>query len=113
MNGQAAAYSSRCRIGGSVTVTLGENGVKLRAASGFSFRASGFRKKPKCAGGYHQGPRLWRVSALAKARKPKPEAQIYFAASCAHFASVVRNGFAAGGGATSPFSKALKETMRS
>jgi hypothetical protein len=40
MNGQAAAYSSRCRIGGSVTVTLGKIDVKLE--SGFGLRLSGF-----------------------------------------------------------------------
>src|ERR1700681_3068346 len=35
----------------------------------------------------------------------------YFAASCAQFASVVRKGFAAGGGSTSPVNAALKVTM--
>jgi hypothetical protein len=35
----------------------------------------------------------------------------HFAASCAHFASVVRNGFAAAGGSTSPVSDAFDVTM--
>ena len=36
---------------------------------------------------------------------------IYFAASCAHFASVLRNAFALAGGSTSPVNEALEVTM--
>ena len=35
----------------------------------------------------------------------------YFAASCAHFVSVVKKGFASAGGSTSPVSAALNDTM--
>src|SRR5471032_34949 len=35
----------------------------------------------------------------------------YFAATCAHFASVVRNTFASGGGGIVPFSEVLNGTM--
>ena len=40
-----------------------------------------------------------------------PEAR-YFAASCAHFASVLRKGFAAAGGSISPVSAVRNGTMR-
>ena len=35
----------------------------------------------------------------------------YFAASCAHFASVLKNGFAGAGASTSPVSAAFEVTM--
>lgn len=44
-------------------------------------------------------------------RKNSDELGRYFAASCAHFAKELRNGFAAAGGSTSPVSAALNVTM--
>src|SRR5579863_6904466 len=77
MNGQAAAYSSRCRIGGSVTVSSGENGVKLRA-SGFGFRASaGKRLVYERAGGKISFGSGKSLRFLFEARKPKPEARVF------------------------------------
>ena len=43
--------------------------------------------------------------------EPRVRRAHYLAASCAHFANVVKNGFAAAGGSTSPVSAALNVTM--
>ena len=57
-----------------------------------------------------------RIEVGRRCRGPRSEAQVlrsdsYFAASCAHFASVVRKEFAAGGGSTSPVSAAFEVIM--
>src|ERR1700729_1973377 len=86
MNGQAAAYSSRCRIGGSVTVSPEKFACQI---SMVKRRRAGYRKNMNTR-------RAVRITLY------------YFAASCAHLESVVRNGLAAGGGSISPFSAALE-----
>jgi hypothetical protein len=98
MNGQAAAYSSRCRI---------------REAEPYHrkklFANSRDTEKPRrftpCS------PVSPVLKNLAEARQPEPEAR-YLAASCAHFASVVKNAFAAGGGSITPVSDVRNGTMR-
>src|ERR1039457_7288639 len=93
MNGQAAAYSSFRRIRRSVTVSPG---------------------KIACQTSTHLSPRptlnLGQDEVLrSEVECPRPAS--YFAACCAHFASVVRKAFAAGGGSTSPVNAALKVIM--
>ena len=84
MNGQAAAYSSFRRIRESVTVSPAKIACQTETNA---------------------------ATASLAAQSSELEALVYYAASCAHFASELKNGFAPAGGSTSPVRAALKVTI--
>jgi hypothetical protein len=93
INGQAAAYSIRCRIGKRDGTTV-KYYLQTSKGTGEAFRVT------RCSS----------VSPVVKSLA-HPE-DPYFAAACAHCANEVRNALAPAGGSISPVSDVLNGTMR-
>ena len=107
MNGHAAAYSNFRRIEGSVTVSPSKISCQTERACP---RAGAHEIKHDEVPRFEAEIRNRKVE-LGSEKRGGPRSSPYLAASCAHFASVVRKEFAAAGGSTSPVSAALNVIM--
>ena len=111
MNGQAAAYSSRCRIGKRDGTTV-KNYLQTKWTGTHCVVIPSEAREPWCL----PMPAIHMAQARTKiprcARNDSLKRNTYFAASCAHCANAVKNAFAPAGGSISPISEVRNGTMR-